>query len=368
MNSKNAVLFPLTEEVVPLLRFRKMLKQMSEIEIVSTVSPYGILAEGKDPSLLDEGESVGLVAQNDFLTAICDCDLLILPDVSKWMAGSYFSDILENVMCAIRNKIDIYYLKPLPSPFQEFLEKYAEMYSVNSYVDNISHGNYLQEQRKLLPIQTPVVAVTSFDEECSKLQVQLGVKNALEEQGLKVSYISSKPFGELLGFHSFPSKAFLRQLEIDDQCKFLNHYISSIEQIEDPDIILIGIPGGFTPVDEEYLNGCGLLHSLISFAVNFDFLISLIPCSGLTTEYILHTCNRAKQLMSGYPDMLGLSHIKIDPTVFADQHLVNEKDIYDQTKIQSMITEYQQKGILVYDAASSEFYKKAAEQIITKLT
>ena len=208
----------------------------------------------------------------------------------------------------------------------------------------------------------------STAEDCSKFQCQLGLVDILQQKGFRVSYISSKSYGELLGFHSFPSKILSHMWDFDSKIKYINAYMSHIEKLEKPDIFLIGIPGGVLPVDEENLNGYGLLHVLISSAINIDFLITNYPCSEFTKDYMKYSYQVVERKMGVSPDVLCLSNISINQASYIQQHYIFEKDVHSVKEVRRLEDVYKNRGVSILNSLCTSSYEDIVEKIIRKLS
>lgn len=366
--NRSAFIYPVSREVVVLARFHALIAKTSGIDILGAVAPQGVLLQNEDVSFLDGGTPTGILISNVFNDIVTQYDMLILPDISYWYNNDYMKDILDNLMLAMRLGLDIYCIGELPVVYRDFLLKYAELNKVSLIMDDATENYNISDYHKIIDIQTPVVAVISTAEDCSKFQCQLGLVDILQQKGFRVSYISSKSYGELLGFHSFPSKILSHMWDFDSKIKYINAYMSHIEKLEKPDIFLIGIPGGVLPVDEENLNGYGLLHVLISSAINIDFLITNYPCSEFTKDYMKYSYQVVERKMGVSPDVLCLSNISINQASYIQQHYIFEKDVHSVKEVRRLEDVYKNRGVSILNSLCTSSYEDIVEKIIRKLS
>ncbi len=106
-------------------------------------------------------------------------------------------------------------------------------YEICSYVDKLE----IQE------IKTPVIFVMGVGENAHKFEIQLSVRENLFNMGYKVSQVGSRNYCEMFNFHSFPEFMYSNMYSETEKIKLFNNFIKNIENQENPDVIIIGIPG-----------------------------------------------------------------------------------------------------------------------------
>lgn len=122
-------------------------------------------------------------------------------------------------------------------------------------------------------INTPIIVIFSDNEDTCKFNTQLILRNQFTSDGYRASIVGSKPYCELLGFHSFPSFMYESNIsEVDKILKF-NKFIKNIETDEKPDLIIISIPGSFIAFNSEFHRGYGVLHYEVFSAISPDITV-----------------------------------------------------------------------------------------------
>lgn len=120
-------------------------------------------------------------------------------------------------------------------------------------------------------IDTPVLIVYGTEAGTDKLAVQLSLRREFIHRGYKVASISTRVDSELFGMYAMPEFMIEHECSEAEKIKRFNHYAKQIELAEQPDIMIVGIPGGTLPFDRIDHNEYGILAYEISFAV---------PCDG----------------------------------------------------------------------------------------
>ena len=97
------------------------------------------------------------------------------------------------------------------------------------------------------------------------------------ELGYNVEVISTRLDSEVLGINPIPQFMFETGMSESEKIIKYNHYVKQIELVKDPDLIIIGVPGGIMPFDKVNYNNFGAIAFLISMAVSVDYAILCSP-------------------------------------------------------------------------------------------
>lgn len=167
------------------------------------------------------------------------------------------------------------------------LRDHLKTLNLDYTVELISEENQLEKQYgkdNLLSIHAPIIVSASEGEDCSKLEVQLLLKTFLEKNGYNASFICSNDYGKLFGMHTIPSYAFSNSRSLERKVIDFNHYVYDIYMEEKPDVIVVGIPGGLSRLNNAFTNHFSEIALVISNAVDID--------CGLINLYFDTRCSR----------------------------------------------------------------------------
>lgn len=143
----------------------------------------------------------------------------------------------------------------------------------NKSLDNILHFKHLPD------IKVPIIAVIGTSNKQGKFTTQLYIKNVLEQDGYKISFISTEPHGELFGADCAFPYGFGNNIEIN-QSKwgiYLRILVKGVQHYNSPQIILTGTQGWTiprSPNQEPFENETKSLDYL--FGIQPDALICAI--------------------------------------------------------------------------------------------
>ena len=206
---------------------------------------------------------------------------------------------------------------------------YAEKMEEN----DISQVDLISEEHK---ITVPVVFVAGTTLYTEKFHVQLALRKRLIDDGYKVSQIGSKSYSNLFGFHSYP--LFMNE-NIDNTQKIVlfRKYVKYIEMQEQPELIIIGIPGGIMAVNRKHHFDFGMTAYMISQAVEPDYVImNMLYSKDYTVEQLEEIRQVYRFRLNFEIDSFHISNALLDPATLKSERLkfikMGKKQYNDKVK------------------------------------
>ena len=144
---------------------------------------------------------------------------------------------------------------------------------VGSIVYPLKENVYLSSRYvpdRLTQIALPVIMVGGMGESCSKFELQLQLKKYLKEQGYEAIFIASNPIGKLFGMHTVPEQLFDKHIPFEEQVYYFNHFVHSLCEGTDADVLVIGLPGGLSTLGDECVNHFSDIACIMTNAVQAD--------------------------------------------------------------------------------------------------
>lgn len=363
MNTKyNTMLYPFDIQSVSLIRHRSLINRLN---INKFVSPNGWGLTGKDAGLSDNGQLTGITIDNDFDAALNECDTvffneparkidlekLIYPKMIKAAESS------KNIICSIQ--ID-----------HEMVEKISNICSKNN-----AHFKYFSAScekaghpivEKIYTINTPIILVAGTSERANKFEVQLNLREKLQNMGYKVSQIGTRHYCEVMGFHSFPSFMYSNSVTESEKVSLFNYYVKNIERRESPDVIIIGVPGGIMPFNQQFTNKYGILAYEISQAVVPDTVV----LSTLYENYkpgFFDSISKSCRYKFGYEiDCFNITNSSLDITS-SELERSPQYITIDWNFINQKIKETTDTIIPIYNVLDTDNSQEMADLLIDKL-
>lgn len=280
-NKYKTMIYPFDIESVPLLRHSNLI---DNIEFTHVVSPNGWGISGKDVACEDGGQPVGITIDSDFAKSLEDCDTVMFSDYSRKMNLNKFiypkiikaAESSKNIICTIKLE-------------NEMIDNISEICNKNNKLFKYFSDNcdkvISPPTEKIYPINTPIIFVAGLGERTHKFEIQLRLRENLKEMGYKVSQVGTRSYCELMGFHSFPKFMYSKSITESEKVTLFNYYIKSVEAKEQPDIIIIGIPGGTMPFNYEFTNRFGILAYEVSQAIIPDVVVLSTLYENVSSEF-----------------------------------------------------------------------------------
>lgn len=268
-NEYKTMIYPFDVEAAPLVRHSNLINNH---KIVQVVSPNGWGLSGKDAGCADNGQPIGIIVDNDFDAGLENCDTVFFTDSSRKMDLHKFiypkiiraAENSKNVICTIKlEKEMVDKISHICNKNNTFFEYFTDT------CDSVKHP-LIEEIYK---INTPVIFVVGLGEKTNKFEIQLSLRENLKRMGYKVSQVGTRHYCEIMGFHSFPKFMYSKAITESEKVTLFNYYIKNIEAKEEPDVIIIGVPGGTMPFNYEFTNRFGILAYEVSQAIIPDAVI-----------------------------------------------------------------------------------------------
>ena len=222
----------------------------------------------------------------------------------------------------------------------------------------------IKEPNICYDINTPVIAVLGAYQDTDKYEIQLALRNELLEKGYQVSSISSRRDSSILGLHPFPEFMYVNTINEADKIVRYNHYIKQIELTENPEVIIIGVPGGAIPFDQYNHNNFGILTYEISRAVNCDCGIMALPYFSLQVDNNYDKI--AKEIYNRFRISIDYFHISAITEDITQDSFVKSFITLDRTFIRKKIGTFGYDN--VYDFTDRTTITEIADKIIDQLS
>ncbi|ANU53067.1 TIGR04066 family peptide maturation system protein [Acutalibacter muris] len=253
----NLLVYPSSKEVSALARHSEMVKEFDEITFLV---PKGIAQEGVDFALLDGGHTTGKKISTDLKAKIDTADAILFPESIRSFSENYIKEIFLSSM------------QKHKQVFTEYLPCGIEKNSVFLLGDNDESPNFMTDDGhdNVYGIPIPVIFVLGAGPNTQKFLVQIAICDFFERRGYSVSLIGSSRLSKFFGFPSLPNWMYQNGISERDKIIALNRFFYNQYIISNPDVMIIGIPGGFMPMNPMKYEEMGIWSYLIANAVTPD--------------------------------------------------------------------------------------------------
>ena len=316
---KKLLLFPINQITTTLLNNRKAIKNYEVLYLAS-------FKEDKN-SLVNYQDDYGIKCFFNLKEAVESTDEVFLIDnIMNKLPGDYYSIIdaankIGRRVLLSRNLITE--LKLNESEYDNLV-----IIDANDKRPKIPGIKYKYQ------INKPVIGVLGLGENCNKFDVQLMLTIQLRKRGYNPYVICSNPAGILFDTHTLPDFIFEDHLSLEDKIIGLNHYIFDIIRIEKPDMIILGFPGGITPlgINNEFYHFSEVSY-VIGNAVSCDTgILNIYFPDYINNDDIGVLKSICLYKYNIHIDSIGVSTQKLDYSEEFDKHsyLFYSKSMYEK--------------------------------------
>lgn len=298
MKSK-AVLVLYNIEVCEIARYRDMLL---DYELVQIVSPGGWGFSQKDAGFVDGGVDIEIKI-DEKIDYDLDFDTILLPvSIPKEFLSNVYNMILKE---AFQKKKRIVCSEETKQKLSEIAKDDSDS------VESINKAAVNVRIKRMNDIETPIIVVGGVLEYTQKFSIQLELKKYLENENYQVAFIGSKNYSELFGGFSFPDFMFQKEYERNKILEF-HEYVREIDKANQPDVMIIGIPGGLMPYNEKFPGYFGITLYEVMLAIKPDIFILSCLFNNCEEKYLKEMQNVVKYRFGAEIDCFNIAAFQVD--------------------------------------------------------
>lgn len=271
---KKAVVFPINYDNREIIQYCDLIKNYSIL--------LGIVLEKYDNNTFPADK---IIKYSDFDVGSIDYDTIIFLRVAEEYNPDLYVTLIQKAM---KQNKEIVISSDLYKSFQKLLKYYdnLEIVTKNTEIEEIRNIYSNQEVKILKNIRTPIISLMGMGDYCNKFSCELELRKFFISRGYKVLQIGSKEFSFLFGFENSPDFLHEKNYSLEDKAFLFNYLISYYEEKYEPDIIVIGVPGGILPVNNKILNGLGEIPYVIMNSIKVDIGVLCIYHNAVENHII----------------------------------------------------------------------------------
>lgn len=351
---KIAVIYPIKKEYVEIIKYREML---NDYETIIPVALEGQGVEHRDVGDFIKGNPLGIEVTTNFNESVKAAEDVIFTEFSE--------TVYKNMIYSAEQRKNIICLCKLEDELEEsLLQKCREVGT--AYKNHCNSYEIYPElkEKRLLKINAPILLICGISEYTNKFELQLKARKELLNRGYCVSQIGSKEYSSFFGIHNFPEFMFGNMADIEKIYCF-NSYIKQIENTEEPEIIIIGVPGGAMQFDENHPNGFGIINYLVSNSMIVDVTMLSLSYNDYDESFWDLTKNYMKYRYEYPVRSFHLSNVFHD--VYGEERFDKERLVYiNQKQVGEKVQSLNRKDLFNLD--DEEAFVKTIDEIINYLS
>lgn len=331
----NVIVYPYSRLFAPFLRHIAYTKQF---DVQCAIMPGRWYKDGVDAAFVDENPDIGIPIKQGFEDQVEYADTII------WAEYEYGDKLLqekvwEQMRQSLKKGKRILCCQELKNEDLDCFCRIANSSGSAFEYKVFSDGHFNIKSKSLLKIDVPIITVIGLSGDCQKMEMQLFLRRKFKERGYKVLQIGSRNNCELLEFHSFPQFMFNDQIsEIGKMNAYYNYIVELVEN-EKPDVVIIGIPGGIYPLDDNYNLNYGITAFEVCNVIQSDCNIFNMWCDIYTDQLVQKMCNVSLHRLNTPIDFINLSNVTINKDFFMDRGHALGYNVYDRKSVEMFMEE-----------------------------
>ena len=283
LNNKLSM-YPMTMEQCAIARYSSLLKDFT---LGHCMIPSHFALFDKDISFLDGGETANIILSDYTDEKLEQSDALFLDYGNNPKKDGLYEDIIRYAN-NLGKKVFI-------------SSEFDTGFSDDAIIQSIKYNDILFD----IPI--PVITVLSQGDLTNQVAVELALRKYFTDEGYKVSQIGSFKSCHLFGFNSIPSFMY-EPHDAYEKILYFNHYVNNLVNIEQPDLLIIGVSDPIMKFSNRKLQGLGLLPQMICNAVTSDIIVICMYYSEYLPKMFYELSNHCKYRMGCEANFFSLAN------------------------------------------------------------
>ena len=225
---------------------------------------------------------------SDFQDGLNKCDTLYLFEDSETEQYDYMAiaiaalELGKNVVLAFN----------IPEEKRAALEVQARKMGSNvsfAYEHFLSDNQFANSQYHFKGMYTPkakVVFVGGLIRNCGQTRICLGLSRTVKNKGYKATVLGCNAAYPIMGYHDMSDLFDDEKTKPVNVIRLLNNLIYKIDTVEEPDVMIIEIPGEIIKYNDFVCGDFGLSMFQVANAVKADSFIADLPYGEYNNEFL----------------------------------------------------------------------------------
>jgi len=170
--------------------------------------------------------------------------------------------------------------------------------------------NDITKDKKMRLMNIPIITVYGQGENTQKFDIQLDLRARLIEDGYRVLSFGTKDYSGIFGMEVLPDYS---NLPLWKKVLFINEYVYSFARKDNPDVIILGVPGGIMPANKVDFQYFGEDSLALTMAIEPDITILSVYENLASYETISETEKFFKYRLGAKLDIVHVSNTRYMP-------------------------------------------------------
>ncbi|MFT4142888.1 MAG: TIGR04066 family peptide maturation system protein [Mobilitalea sp.] len=347
------LIYPFCRKFSEFARCKEALKEFNN---VIPIAPKGFGMEAEDISVCDGGNPLNIKISSDYASNIIQADAAFFGYIEANISAESYR---EKIRKAIELKKRVLITKEL----MEFLGDTDELQPV----ELIDYTDCTQERElssKLLSIPVPVIVIAGIGDRCDKFSIQVKLGNFFSEQGYRVLNWGTKDFSKLFGIEALPQFLF-ETMDNGMKIRQFNSYLYNRVMEENPEVVIIGVPGGIMQVNAYEFSEFGELAFIISNAIKSDISILSLYSQEMNQNFLDHLIKLCRYKLNFQVNYINIANT--DLLILPEEKECQYTTVPSGHIINNIIKTLQYEDAFLFNALDDKSMREACNKILSEL-
>ena len=346
---KKLALYPATRDICAAARHKELFQGYSLAYIFSQQFMH---LDGKDVSYYDGGNFADIMFTNYDEAKLAECDVLFV-DYNQHIKDL---DIYRGIIdFASKMDLEVIVSRGLKNKLEDGSKKESFVITQPS------------EKDQLFEIRVPVLSVLSAGPYTDQYAVELAIRKYLSEMGYKVTQVGSRGLSFAFGFNSIPGFLYESGDAYGNILRF-NRFVKDITEREQPDLLVMGVPGATMKYNNYLLNGIGVLPFMICSAVKSDASVLCTYYNPYVNENFDSMSMHGNYKLDAPTHFFNIANTTVSSKFTDGVFKMDYVDLDSTFVLNGIRDEINSSGHYLFNALDSESAKNACDAIIESLS
>ena len=347
---KRLALFPMNRDQCAIARFASLLQGY---QLTHCITPAYKKLDGADTSRLDGGDPTGFTLTSFDASLFEFCDTIYI-DYDERMPD--FDMYKEVIQAADLWDLDVILSQEIYNQYEQGIEEIAPDHQLEQpMVDTMSD------------IPVPVVMVLSQGNYTDQLATELALRKYFLDVGYNVSHISDRCVAPLFGATSYPHQLY-QPRDAYEKTRLFNQFARDLVDKEDPELLIIGIPGAIGKYSNMQLQGLGMFPYIICNAVKSDASVLCMYQADYNVEFLDMLNQLTNYKLDSPTTIFSIANVTAQPDGQYNGQRLTYTDLDSQFVLEHLKNDVEAGDYVLYNALNSASAQQGGMAVQQALT
>ena len=351
--NKKLSLFPMTRNQCAIARFSSLLQGYT---LAHCLTPGFKRLDNVDTNRLDGGEPTGIMLSSFDSDKLIQSDILFVDYDERVRDLTVYQDVISSVRDMGKEVVLSDLLTRMLSPRQEAMVTLTQTHILET-----------PETDTMYDIDVPVITILTQGRHADQFATELALRKYLLDTGYEISHISSLEYGRFFGLSPIPASLYEPKDAYEKTVGF-NHYVKSLLDRENPELMIMSVPGAVAKYSNRQLQGLGILPTIMCGALRSDAVVFCMYQANYDIRFFDMVHNLTQYKFDCPASFFSVANVMARPDINTSGDTLAYVNLDSDFVLNSIRDDMEHGDYILYNALNSESAKAAGMAIQRALT